>query len=86
MTEQKQENAPAVRPQSISQGCAYLIALALVAVIEIIEAIPYHLSFYAWCAWYFTGGQIRLHFLLWQIRLEQKRIRNGNPYYRKHVH
>jgi hypothetical protein len=83
MNDQEREETPEVRPESLGQGCLYLIALAIFATIECVEAIPYHLRFYAWCAWHFTGGQITLHVSLWRLRQGQKRIRKSNPYYRK---
>ena len=85
MHDQNHDNLSDIRPRSFGQWCAYLLALAIVGTIEFIEAVPYHLRFYAWCIWHFTGGQIKLHFSLWRLRLEQA-IRRDNPYYRKLDH
>src|SRR5579885_2080233 len=67
MQNQDQENSSDIRPQSASQWCAYLLALAIVGIIEFVDAVPYHVRYYLWCAWYYTGGQIRLLFMSWRL-------------------
>ena len=79
----EEQQIEAVRPKTVGQWAIYLVALSIIGTIEFIEAIPYHLSFYAWAAWYYTGGQVRLLFMSWQFHLEQRRVRHENPSYRK---
>lgn len=81
--DERDQKKTAVCPKSVGQGCAYLIALAIVASIEFVEAVPYHVRYYLWCAWYYTGGQVRLLFMSWRLSLEQQRIRRANPSYHK---
>jgi len=83
MNQQLEEPIEVVRPKTIAQGCAYLLALALYGILSFVDAIPYHVSFYAWSAWHFTGGQIVLGCKLLRLHLEQQAIRRGNPFYRK---
>ncbi len=83
MQNQDQENSSDIRPQSIGQWCVYLLALAIVGIIEFVDAAPYHIRYYLWCTWHFTGGQIRLLYMSWRLRLEQQATRRSNPYYRK---
>jgi hypothetical protein len=80
---QSKDQIEAVRPRTLGQGCAYVVALAIVGLLSFIDAVPYHINFYAWCLWHFTGGQVILGFKLWRLCLEQQAIRRGNPYYRK---
>ena len=79
MDNQDQEKTTVVRPQSGGKGCAYLLALVIVASIEFVDAVPYYLSFYAWCVWHFTIWQVMyfVRFTIWQL--------STNPSYRKRV-
>lgn len=79
----EEQQLEAIHPKTFGQGCAYVVALAVVGLLSFFDAVPYHLRFYAWCLWHFTGGQIVLGIKLWRLRLEQQAIRRSNPYYRK---
>jgi hypothetical protein len=79
MNHQSEEQVEAVRPRTPAQGCIFLLALVIVGIIEFVDAVPYHLRFYAWCAWHYTGGQIRLGIMSWRLHLSQRRIRKNHP-------
>lgn len=49
------------------------LIIALFNLIDFVESIPYHLSFYGWCAYHFTIGQVVFGFKLWRRNLQAKR-------------